>query len=293
MGAPGIRLIGRWHIFSSSWVRRPTRPAEQYRTPLTLRGSAPAEFGAWRRTGASLSGALCPLPQPGALARLRADPCTRWRPTWHNAFASKIAAWPPAWRARYPAGSASLPPSSRISPSKAWSSRASPGCRRLSGMFLARSVGGRCHERRACKLRDATYRTRASPSKCLAGRGPDPHARSAEVASANQCKSQCKSENGAQKRTRTSTPLRAPAPEAGASTNSAIWARGRARHLVWVGVLVNRAWSLSLLIDTAPRFWAGMLTLLGAVWQAARFSGCSSMAEQKLPKLGEMAVFCG
>jgi hypothetical protein len=33
--------------------------------------------------------------------------------------------------------------------------------------------------------------------------------------------------NGAQKRTRTSTPLRAPAPEAGASTNSAIWARGR------------------------------------------------------------------
>jgi hypothetical protein len=33
--------------------------------------------------------------------------------------------------------------------------------------------------------------------------------------------------SGAQKRTRTSTPLRAPAPEAGASTNSAIWARGR------------------------------------------------------------------
>src|SRR5690606_10028959 len=33
--------------------------------------------------------------------------------------------------------------------------------------------------------------------------------------------------NGAQKRTRTSTPLRAPAPEAGASTNSAIWAPDR------------------------------------------------------------------
>ena len=32
---------------------------------------------------------------------------------------------------------------------------------------------------------------------------------------------------GAQKRTRTSTPLRAPAPEAGASTNSAIWATAR------------------------------------------------------------------
>src|SRR3546814_5905697 len=32
---------------------------------------------------------------------------------------------------------------------------------------------------------------------------------------------------GAQKRTRTSTTLRSPAPEAGASTNSAIWARGR------------------------------------------------------------------
>ena len=31
--------------------------------------------------------------------------------------------------------------------------------------------------------------------------------------------------NGAQKRTRTSTTLRSPAPEAGASTNSAIWAR--------------------------------------------------------------------
>ncbi len=32
--------------------------------------------------------------------------------------------------------------------------------------------------------------------------------------------------NGAQKRTRTSTPFRVPAPEAGASTNSAIWATG-------------------------------------------------------------------
>ena len=31
-------------------------------------------------------------------------------------------------------------------------------------------------------------------------------------------------EFGAQKRTRTSTPFRVPAPEAGASTNSAIWA---------------------------------------------------------------------
>ena len=37
--------------------------------------------------------------------------------------------------------------------------------------------------------------------------------------------------NGAQKRTRTSTPFRAPPPEDGASTNSAIWARGRARPL--------------------------------------------------------------
>ena len=33
--------------------------------------------------------------------------------------------------------------------------------------------------------------------------------------------------NGAQKRTRTSTPLRAPPPEDGASTNSAIWAHYR------------------------------------------------------------------
>ena len=37
---------------------------------------------------------------------------------------------------------------------------------------------------------------------------------------------------GAQKRTRTSTPLRAPAPEAGASTNSAIWAPEAADLLV-------------------------------------------------------------
>src|ERR1700757_5096782 len=39
---------------------------------------------------------------------------------------------------------------------------------------------------------------------------------------------------GAQERTRTSTPLRAPAPEAGASTNSATWALvafGRPRRL--------------------------------------------------------------
>ena len=39
--------------------------------------------------------------------------------------------------------------------------------------------------------------------------------------------------NGAQERTRTSTPLRAPAPEAGASTNSATWARN-------VSLLVGR-----------------------------------------------------
>ena len=32
-------------------------------------------------------------------------------------------------------------------------------------------------------------------------------------------------QNGAQETTRTSTPLRAPAPEAGASTNSATWAQ--------------------------------------------------------------------
>src|SRR3954452_7285484 len=32
---------------------------------------------------------------------------------------------------------------------------------------------------------------------------------------------------GAQERTRPSTPLRAPAPEAGASTNSATWAQGQ------------------------------------------------------------------
>src|SRR5690606_19343386 len=43
--------------------------------------------------------------------------------------------------------------------------------------------------------------------------------------------SQVRRKTGAQKRTRTSTPFRAPPPEDGASTNSAIWARGRARPL--------------------------------------------------------------
>src|SRR5687767_5272388 len=46
-------------------------------------------------------------------------------------------------------------------------------------------------------------------------------------------------DGGAQERTRTSTPLRAPAPEAGASTNSATWARGRGRELGGVPALVN------------------------------------------------------
>ena len=51
--------------------------------------------------------------------------------------------------------------------------------------------------------------------------------------------------DGAQERTRTSTPLRAPAPEAGASTNSATWAQiegnqfGRAGDLAAAGPLVN------------------------------------------------------
>ena len=48
--------------------------------------------------------------------------------------------------------------------------------------------------------------------------------------------------NGAQKRTRTSTPFRVPAPEAGASTNSAIWAtesdvRGWLLTVNWVFVV--------------------------------------------------------
>jgi hypothetical protein len=38
------------------------------------------------------------------------------------------------------------------------------------------------------------------------------------------CSGEPEREFGAQKRTRTSTPFRVPAPEAGASTNSAIWA---------------------------------------------------------------------
>ena len=79
--------------------------------------------------------------------------------------------------------------------------------------------------------------------------------------------------NGAQKRTRTSTPFRAPPPEDGASTNSAIWARGRARPLGAGRGQCQHS-------PCAPR----VLTLLRTVWQAAGFSGCSSMAEQKLPK---------
>ncbi len=43
--------------------------------------------------------------------------------------------------------------------------------------------------------------------------------------------------DGAQKRTRTSTPLRAPAPEAGASTNSAIWARSRCAALAVIAAM--------------------------------------------------------
>jgi hypothetical protein len=44
---------------------------------------------------------------------------------------------------------------------------------------------------------------------------------------------------GAQKRTRTSTPLPVPAPEAGASTNSAIWACGRFRGCAWLCQRLN------------------------------------------------------
>src|SRR6185369_2660885 len=43
--------------------------------------------------------------------------------------------------------------------------------------------------------------------------------------------------DGAQERTRTSTPLRAPAPEAGASTNSATWARSS----FWQGAALKGA----------------------------------------------------
>ena len=45
--------------------------------------------------------------------------------------------------------------------------------------------------------------------------------------------------NGAQKRTRTSTSLRILAPEASASTNSAIWARGSEADLSLRGGAVN------------------------------------------------------
>src|SRR6266498_6115194 len=64
--------------------------------------------------------------------------------------------------------------------------------------------------------------------------------------------------NGAQERTRTSTPLRAPAPEAGASTNSATWAQvllnvGRARHVAGSGGLVNQPSAPSQRLESKAR----------------------------------------
>ena len=64
--------------------------------------------------------------------------------------------------------------------------------------------------------------------------------------------------DGAQKRTRTSTPLRAPAPEAGASTNSAIWARGR-RRLIWgESGVVNRPTPPEAIFPPAALPWGKM-----------------------------------
>ena len=68
-------------------------------------------------------------------------------------------------------------------------------------------------------------------------------------------------DDGAQERTRTSTPLRAPAPEAGASTNSATWAREhhcvgrRRRDKGRAARLVNRpnAWLGAFMIVNAPK----------------------------------------
>ena len=71
-------------------------------------------------------------------------------------------------------------------------------------------------------------------------------------------------ENGAQKRTRTSTPLRAPAPEAGASTNSAIWARVASRDVAWRRVGAGRYRGAGEV--STPRFkWWGTARAISAV----------------------------
>src|SRR5690606_4348727 len=102
--------------------------------------------------------------------------------------------------------------------------------------------------------------------------------------------------NGAQERTRTSTPFRAPPPEDGASTNSATWARGRARPLEGAACAVN--WDerpVRMPSSTASHApWHKVFIDGGPATMASAAShdqahglkcGCSSMVEQKLPKL--------
>ena len=96
-------------------------------------------------------------------------------------------------------------------PSQAPRRRSDPA----SGLPANAVIGGHRFNRRGSHLRPEGCAGTVSPTVSRVSKG--------------RCPSLTGS--GAQKRTRTSTTLRSPAPEAGASTNSAIWARGRRRPL--------------------------------------------------------------
>ena len=77
--------------------------------------------------------------------------------------------------------------------------------------------------------------------------------------------------DGAQEKTRTSTPFRELAPEASASTNSATWASEGAAEILKDAARVNAAW----LSKPAPaRRSAAHLQRIGA-WTGAKFFGLS------------------
>jgi hypothetical protein len=117
-----------------------------------------------------------------------------------------------------------------ISMRSATDARRRQGCPcAASARFRTDSTGvvrqpGRCGDSRACALVEARHA--ANPvAACRSKRSPGTvRPTIPRIFNAFRVA-------GAQKRTRTSTALRPPAPEAGASTNSAIWARGRRRPL--------------------------------------------------------------
>src|SRR5574338_1340866 len=82
---------------------------------------------------------------------------------------------------------------------------------------------------------------------------------------------------GAQERTRTSTPLRAPAPEAGASTNSATWAR-RARCQLVGGAIWRPARVLSIPVRGLVRLIIENIARLAVELFANRLQGRNAYA---------------